>query len=71
MATIRRAPQRRRSPILGLLALALVAIGALLVAIAAFPNLASWYAGLAKPSFNPGTRRAAGWRSAPSSPSLR
>ena len=37
----------------GLLALALVAAASILGQIATTPNLVPWYAGLAKPSFNP------------------
>jgi len=53
MTAIRRKPQVRRSLTFGLLAFALVAIGALLGQLATSHNLAPWYAGLAKPAFNP------------------
>jgi tryptophan-rich sensory protein len=43
----------RRSLRFGLLAVALIAIGSVLGQLATFPNLAPWYAGLVKPSFNP------------------
>lgn len=43
----------RRSLTFGLLAVALVAVGSGLGQLATFPNLAPWYAGLVKPSFNP------------------
>ena len=43
----------RRSLRFGVLAVALVAIAFVLGQIATFPNLAPWYASLAKPSFNP------------------
>ncbi len=43
----------RRSVAFGALAIALVAAAAALGNIATFPNLAPWYAQLAKPAFNP------------------
>jgi translocator protein len=43
----------RRDLVLAALAVASVAAVLALGQIAAFPNLAPWYAGLAKPSFNP------------------
>ncbi len=42
-----------RSLMFGLVTVALIAIGFLLGQLATFPNLTPWYAGLAKPSFNP------------------
>jgi benzodiazapine receptor len=53
MKAISQTRARRRSLVLGLTAVALVAIGALLGRLATVPNLAPWYAGLAKPPFNP------------------
>ena len=43
----------RRSLTFGLLDVALIATASVLGQLATFPNLAPWYAGLAKPSFNP------------------
>jgi len=53
MAAMAETWARRRSLTFGLLAVALVAIGSALGQLATFPNLAPWYAGLAKPSFKP------------------
>jgi tryptophan-rich sensory protein len=38
---------------LGLFAIAVVAAASALGQVATYPNIATWYAGLAKPSFNP------------------
>ncbi|SRR5208282_2712375 len=53
MAAIAEARAGRRSLIFGLFAVGLVAWGAIIGRLATSPNLAPWYAGLVKPSFNP------------------
>lgn len=46
-------PSLGRDLACGLLAFAAVAAASVVGQVATYPNLASWYAGLAKPSFNP------------------
>src|SRR6185312_15257540 len=46
-------PQRARDIGFAVLALGVVAAASALGQIATYPNLATWYAGLAKPPFNP------------------
>ncbi len=53
MATIAETRAGRRSLVFGVFAAGLIAWGAVLGRLATSPNLAPWYAGLTKPSFNP------------------
>ena len=53
MAAVAEKRSGRRSLVFGLFAVGLVAWGAVLGRLATSPNLAPWYAGLAKPWFNP------------------
>src|SRR5450830_982170 len=48
-----RASNWRRDIGFGVLALAIVVVASALGQLATYPNLAPWYAGLVKPSFNP------------------
>jgi translocator protein len=48
-----QAGEKRRSTVLGLAAAGLVVAASALGQFATFPNLTPWYAGLAKPAFNP------------------
>ena len=50
---MRSAPSLKRDTAFAVLALAVVAATSILGQIATYPNLAPWYAGLVKPSFNP------------------
>jgi hypothetical protein len=53
MAAIVEKRAGRRSLVFGLFAVGLVAWGSIIGRLAIVPNLAPWYAGLVKPSFNP------------------
>ena len=48
-----RSPDLKRDTGFAVLALGAVAATSILGQIATYPNLAPWYAGLVKPSFNP------------------
>jgi tryptophan-rich sensory protein len=50
---MRSAPSLKRDTAFAVLALAVVAATSIVGQIATYPNLAPWYAGLVKPSFNP------------------
>ena len=50
---MRSAPSLKRDTAFAVLALGVVAATSILGQIATYPNLAPWYAGLVKPSFNP------------------
>ncbi|MFZ0653296.1 MAG: TspO/MBR family protein [Pseudolabrys sp.] len=50
---MRSAPCLKRDTAFAVLALGVVAATSILGQIATYPNLAPWYAGLVKPSFNP------------------
>jgi benzodiazapine receptor len=50
---MRSTPSLKRDTAFAVLALAVVAATSILGQIATYPNLAPWYAGLVKPSFNP------------------
>lgn len=50
---MRSTPSLKRDTAFAVLALGVVAATSILGQIATYPNLAPWYAGLVKPSFNP------------------
>ncbi|MFZ1191343.1 MAG: TspO/MBR family protein [Pseudolabrys sp.] len=50
---MRSTPSLKRDTAFAVLALAVVAATSIVGQIATYPNLAPWYAGLVKPSFNP------------------
>ena len=50
---MRSTPSLQRDTAFAVLALGVVAATSILGQIATYPNLAPWYAGLVKPSFNP------------------